>query len=196
MLLRPLSLLVFVAVHGTNVVTYSVTNMAESTTGGQKFTNEIRSDYSRQTMLLNTETDRKNIEQVTLFIDDMDGVAYTSNDEIHEGDFTRVLYHEMTHVWQLSNGAPWGLIERILDYVRLKVGYAPSHWVHPGEGDKWDKGYDVTAHFLDYCNSLCNGFVAELNEKMKDGYNAEFFVQLIGKTVDHLWSEYKAKYQP
>ena len=55
MLLPPLSLLVLVVVHGTNVVTYSVTNMAESTTGGQKFTNEIRSDYSRQTMLVSTD---------------------------------------------------------------------------------------------------------------------------------------------
>ena len=146
---------------------------------------------------------------MSLFIDDMDGIAYTSNDEIHasakyihdyigdvKGEFTRVLYHEMTHVWQSSYRALGGLIEGIVDYVRLKDGYAPSDWVQPREGDMWDKGYDVTARFLDYCNSLCNGFVAELNEKMKDGYNADFFVQLLGKTVDHLWSEYKAKYQP
>jgi hypothetical protein len=83
-----------------------------------------------------------------------------------------VLYHEMTHVWQWNgNGqAPEGLIEGIADYVRLKVGYAPSHWVKPGLGDRWDQGYDVTARLLDYCNDLRNGFAGPLNKKMRNGY--------------------------
>ena len=95
----------------------------------------------------------------------MDGVAYTSNDEIHvsaryvndySGDvkteITGVVYHEMVHVWQWNgNGqTPSGLIEGIADYVRMKANYAASHWVKAGEGEKWDQGYDVTAHFLDY----------------------------------------------
>jgi hypothetical protein len=42
-----------------------------------------------------------------------------------------------------------GLIEGIADYVRLKAGYAPGHWVKPGQGDRWDQRYDVTARFLD-----------------------------------------------
>ncbi|XP_074345758.1 uncharacterized protein LOC141684604 [Apium graveolens] len=213
------TLLVLAVLQGTNAVTYSVTNTAETTPGGQKFSNEIGSDYSRQTLSAstdfiwrlfqqNSDSDRKNVQQVSLFIDDMDGVAYTSNDEIHvsaryiqdyngdvKGEYTGVLYHEMTHVWQWSNAAPGGLIEGIADFVRLKAGYAPSHWVQPGEGDKWDQGYDVTARFLDYCNSLSNGFVAELNKKMKDTYSANFFVEVLGKTVDQLWSDYKAKYQ-
>lgn len=34
------------------------------------------------------------------------------------------------------------------------------------------KGYDITAPFLDYyCNSIKNGFVAELNERMKTSYS-------------------------
>ncbi|KAF5814083.1 hypothetical protein HanPI659440_Chr03g0112451 [Helianthus annuus] len=104
------------------------------------------------------------------------------------------LYHEMTHIWQWNGKgqAPGGLIEGIADYVRLKAGYAPSHWVQPGQGDRWDQGYDVTARFLDYCNGLRDGFVAELNKKMRDGYNDGFFVDLLGKTVDQLWAEYKA----
>ncbi|XP_074343834.1 uncharacterized protein LOC141683047 [Apium graveolens] len=218
-LLALLSLLVLAVLQGTNAVTYSVTNTAETTPGGQKFNNEIGSDYSRQIlssstdfiwMLFqqNTEADRKNVQHVSLFIDDMDGVAYTSNDQIHasaryiqnyNGDvkfeFTGVLYHEMTHVWQWNNGAPGGLIEGIADYVRLKAGYSSSNWVQPGEGDRWDQGYDVTARFLDYCNSLRNDFVAELNNKMRDTYSDNFFVELLAKTVDQLWSEYKAKYQ-
>ncbi|CAI0445646.1 unnamed protein product [Linum tenue] len=64
------------------------------------------------------------------------------------------------------------------DYVRLKAGYAPSHWVGPGKGDRWDQGYDVTARFLEYCEGVRGGFVAELNKK----------------SVDQLWRDYKAKY--
>lgn len=53
----------------------------------------------------------------------------------------------------------------------------------------------MTALFLDYCDSLRNGFVAELNEKMRGGtYSADYFVELLEKTVDQLWSDYKVKY--
>ncbi|XP_044507842.1 uncharacterized protein LOC123227204 [Mangifera indica] len=208
------------AMQGCQAVDYTVTNTAGTTAGGARFDREIGIDYSRQTLASatdfiwrifqqNTAADRKNVEKVSLFIDDMDGVAYARNNEIHvsakyiggySGDvkreFTGVLYHEMTHIWQWNgNGqAPVGLTEGIADYVRLKANYVPSHWVQPGEGDRWDHGYDVTARFLDYLNSLKNGFVAELNKKMRTGYNASYFVDLLGKTVDQLWTEYKAKY--
>jgi hypothetical protein len=214
-------LVTLAAIEGMHAVDYVVTNTAGNTPGGVRFNNDIGSEYSRQTLVSATDfiwrlfqqndaADRKNVLKVSLFIDDMDGVAYTSNNEIHvsaryingySGDvkreFTGVLYHEMTHVWQWNgNGqqVPGGLIEGIADFVRLKAGYAPSHWVQPGQGDRWDQGYDVTARFLDYCNSLKNGFVAELNKKMRSGYNANFFVELLGKSVDQLWSDYKAKY--
>ncbi|XP_071729953.1 uncharacterized protein [Rutidosis leptorrhynchoides] len=199
-------------------VDYTVTNTAATTAGGIKFTQDIGDEYTTQTLNSATnfiwttfdqtsDSDKKDVSQVNVFIDDMDGVAYTSNNEIHvsakyiqgySGDvkteITGVLYHEMTHVWQWNgNGqAPGGLIEGIADYVRLKAGYAPSHWVQPGQGDRWDQGYDVTARFLDYCNGIRNGFVAELNKKMRGGYSDGFFVDLLGKTVDQLWDEYKA----
>ncbi|KAK6916393.1 basic secretory protein [Dillenia turbinata] len=201
-------------------VEYVATNRAESTAGGIRFNNEIGLEFSRQTLITatdfiwklfqqNTEADRKSVAKVSLFIDPIDGVAYTSNNEIHvsanyvgnySGDvkteIVGVLYHEDTHVWQWNgNGqANGGLIEGIADFVRLRANYAPSHWVQPGEGDRWDQGYDVTARFLDYCTSLKSGFVAELNAKMRDGYSDSFFVDLLGKTVDQLWNDYKAKY--
>ncbi|KAL7584783.1 hypothetical protein Lser_V15G45845 [Lactuca serriola] len=212
------SLVILAAMQPTAAVDYTLTNSAAATPGGVKFNNDIGAEYTIQTLRSatsfiwttfnqNTDADRKNIARVSVFIDDMDGVAYTSNDEIHvsanyiqgySGDvkteITGVLYHEMTHVWQWNgNGqAPGGLIEGIADYVRLKAGYAPSHWVQPGQGDRWDQGYDVTARFLDYCNGLRDGFVAELNNKMRNGYNDGYFVDLLGKTVDQLWAEYKA----
>nr|AFK45291.1 unknown [Lotus japonicus] len=216
-----IGLLIFLtAMQGTKAVDYTVTNKALSTPGGVRFRDQIGEASARQTLdsatqfiwrifQQNTAADRKNVEKVSLFIDDMDGVAYTSNNEIHlsaryvnsyGGDLKReisgVLYHEMVHVrqWNGNGGAPGGLIEGIADYVRLKADYAPSHWVKPGQGNKWDHGYDVTARFLDYCNSLKNGFVAELNKKMRTGYSDQFFVQILGKSVDQLWTDYKAKY--
>ena len=212
---------IVVAMHGIHAVEYVVTNNAGNTPGGVRFNNEIGSEYSKQTLISaadfiwrlfqqKSNADRKNVAKVSLFIDDMDGVAYASNNEIHvsaryingysgnvKTEITGVLYHESTHIWQWNgNGqsTPGGLIEGIADYVRLKAGYAPSHWVKPGQGDRWDQGYDVTALFLDYCNSLRNGFVAELNKKLRNGYSANFFVELLGKNVDQLWKDYKAKY--
>lgn len=100
----------------------------------------------------------------------------------------------MAHIWQNGIGkAPGEVIEGIADYVRLKANYIPPHWVKPGVGERWNQGYDVTARFLDYCNGLRNGFVAELNKKIEDGYSDRYFVDLLGKNVDQLWREYKAK---
>ncbi|KAL4615719.1 hypothetical protein ACB092_07G146900 [Castanea dentata] len=210
-----------IAMQGIYAVEYVVTNTAGNTPGGVRFNNEIGSEYSKQTLISatnfiwslfqqNNAAARKNVPKVSLFIDDRDGVAFASNNEIHvsaryingysgnvKTEITGVLYHESTHIWQWNgNGqsTPGGLIEGIADYVRLKAGYAPSHWVKPGQGDRWDQGYDVTARFLDYCNSLRNGFVAELNKKLRNGYSANFFVELLGKNVDQLWKDYKAKY--
>jgi hypothetical protein len=215
-----LSLLVLLAINAVSAVDYTVTNRASATAGGARFTRDIGVDYSKKTLASATDfiwrtfqqsnaADRKNVQTVNLFIDVMGGVAYAIDNEIHvsndyignySGDVRReitgVLYHEMAHIWQWNgNGqTPGGLIEGIADFVRLKANYAPSHWVQAGQGDRWDQGYDVTAKFLDYCNGLRNGFVAELNKKMKTGYSAQYFVDLLGKTVDQLWKDYKAKY--
>ncbi|KAJ3682258.1 hypothetical protein LUZ60_014831 [Juncus effusus] len=205
-----------------NAVEFDAANNAQGTSGGNRFDQEIGIDYSKQVMSDSSDfiwstfneapADRKSVDLVTLSIESVTlngAVAYTSNNGIHfsvdyiasySGDvkieFTGVIYHEMTHVWQWNgqNNAPSGLIEGIADFVRLKGGYKPSTWGQPGEGDHWDQGYDVTAYFLDYCNGLLDGFVAQLNAKMKDGYSDDFFVELLGKTVDQLWSDYKAMY--
>ncbi|KAD4179258.1 hypothetical protein R6Q59_022861 [Mikania micrantha] len=213
-----LFLAIFAALQVTTGLYYNVTNTASTTPGGLKFTNKIGDRYTKQTLISATRfiwiiflqrrtTDRKTVARISVFIDDMGGVAYTFNNTIHvsanyiqgysgdvKNEITGVLIHETAHVWQWNGKgqAPSGLIEGIADYVRLKAGYAPSHWVQPKQGDRWDQGYDVTARFLDYCNGLRDGFVAELNKKMRSGYNNGFFVELLGKTVDQLWAEYKA----
>ncbi|CAN6323648.1 unnamed protein product [Urochloa humidicola] len=201
-------------------VTFNATNAASNTTGGERFDQAVGLAYANQvlsnastfiwsTFNQTTPADRKPVDAIALVVTDVGGVAFTSDDVItlsaqyvgnYSGDVktevTGVLYHETTHVWQWDGQgrANGGLIEGIADYVRLKAGYTPGHWVKPGQGDRWDHGYDVTARFLDYCDSLKPGFVALLNAKMKDGYSDDFFAQILGKSVQQLWQEYKAKY--
>ncbi|CAI0445518.1 unnamed protein product [Linum tenue] len=215
-------LLVHSGIH-TYVVatTFVVENTAPGSNGGKRFAHSIGTVRSTHVMSsaasfiqrtfrqTNSHDQRKHVHEVTLFIEAADGVAYTAGDEIHvsaryigtyKGDVAQeirgVIYHEMTHVWQWDGKGrtPGGLIEGIADFVRLKAGYAPSHWARPGEGDKWDQGYDVTARFLDYCEGLRSGFVAELNKKMRFEYRESFFEDLLGKSVHELWGAYKDKY--
>ncbi len=203
--------------------TFSATNNATDTKGGSRFTTEIGLNYTLQIMNTSSDfiwktfnqttlNDRRAVQEVAFFIKSVDGVAFTVVDssEIYVNseylgnysggdvkfEFTGIMYHEMTHVWQwFGNGSsPVGVTEGIADYVRLKAGLAPPHWRGLGQGDRWDQGYDVTALFLDYCEGLSNGFVAALNRKIGNGYDEGFFVEMLGKTVDELWSDYKAMY--
>jgi hypothetical protein len=111
---------------------------------------------------------------------------------------TGLLYHEVTHVWQwgqqdTSSAHSW-VYEGVADFVRLRAGYAAPYWVQPGQGSSWDESYSTTAWFLDYCDELRPGFVAALNERLKDGYSDDDFLQIMGKPVQELWRDYKAKY--
>ncbi|WCJ17814.1 Plant basic secretory protein (BSP) family protein [Euphorbia peplus] len=204
----------------SSAIQYQVINKAETSVGSLRFTDEIGVELSRQTLAIATDftwkllelhdmTQRKNVTEISLIIEDIDGVAYTEENEIHistnymekfskdlRSEVFGILYHETVHVWQWDGQGttPEGLIEGIADFVRLKADYAPNQWPKAGEGEKWDQGYGVTARFLDFCNGIRGGFVAELNQKMKSGFNVDYFVELLGKPEDLLWSEYKAFY--
>ncbi|CAN6310647.1 unnamed protein product [Urochloa humidicola] len=217
------SLLLAVAVTSAAAVTFHVTNNAPATPGGQRFDCDygagyaarVLSDASSFTWVVFNQTsagDRRPVDAVTLAVNATTGgpAAYTVGSTIvldagyvgnYSGDVmaevTGVLYHETVHVWQWGlqdYDAHWWVFEGIADFVRLRAGYAPAHWVWPGQGSRWDKGYDVTARFFDYCDSLRPGFVAALNAKLKDGYSDDYFVQIMGKCVQELWMDYKAKY--
>uniref|UniRef100_A0ACD5TNL8 Uncharacterized protein n=1 Tax=Avena sativa TaxID=4498 RepID=A0ACD5TNL8_AVESA len=215
---------VFVFVGTAGAVTFEVTNNASMTPGGQRFDVQYGVGHATQvlseaasfiwTVFNQKETDRRPINVVALTVvdDTFGGIASTGGSAIElsqryvggytgdlEAELTGVLYHESTHVWQWGlqdYAAHWWVFEGIADFVRLKAGLGPAHWVAPGQGSSWDKGYDVTARFLDYCDSLVKpGFVAGLNAMMKEnGYSDDYFVQILGKSVDELWNDYKAKY--
>ncbi|KAB2602834.1 hypothetical protein D8674_003839 [Pyrus ussuriensis x Pyrus communis] len=175
-----LSLLITLAIGflpGTHAVDYYVTNTAGGNPGGIRLNNEIGANYSRQTLISTTDFIWSFVSKVTLIVENIIGIAFTINNEIHVSASyiaDGVLYYESTHVWQWngnSQAPPGGGVVDIADYVRLKASYAPSHWVKPGQGDRWDQ-------------VLRNGLVAEMNKKLRSGYS----------NVDQLWSGYKAKY--
>lgn len=206
----------------TNAVEYVVSNTVPNTEGGAIFASQIGDDYARQAMASASEfiwqtfqqpseADRRPVARVTLVVENFNGIAFAINNEIHvsadnyirritgdiKTDFNGVLYHEMTHIWQWDGrqqGHAPNVVEGVADFIRLRANYAPSSWPPRGSGGDWFEGYAVTAYFLDYCEGLKSGFVAEMNRKMKDGFDDAYFMELLGKPVDQLWSEYKAQY--
>lgn len=93
-LLASLVIILAIFTQKTNAVDYTVTNRAAKTPGGARFKRDIGAQYSKQTLAAatkfiwkmfqeNTPADRKKVQKVSMFVDDMDGIAYTSNNEIH-----------------------------------------------------------------------------------------------------------------
>ncbi|CAL1398938.1 unnamed protein product [Linum trigynum] len=203
---------------------YVVVNNAPDTPGGGRFMDDIGVDYARSQLssaadfvlnhvfLQHNATDRRGYQQVKLFVNKFNAshVAYTGANEIYfsadfigtysgpdlKREFSGLLYREMAHVWQWNGGgkAPFGLVEGIAGYVRLKAGLAPEYWVGPGGGERWDQGLDVTARFVEYCEGVRKGFVAEMNRRMKVGYGDGYFEEVLGKEVEVAWRDYKSKY--
>ncbi|KAI4320758.1 hypothetical protein MLD38_034205 [Melastoma candidum] len=112
------------------------------------------------------------------------------------GEVSGILHHECTRVWQWTgNGAaPAGLVSGVADFVRLMSGFHSKEWPSVGSGLRWDEGNAVTAYFLEYCTGTRKTFVADLNAKMRNNYSESFFQDLLGKSVDQLWKEYKSAF--
>ncbi|KAG5922667.1 hypothetical protein E4U42_005410 [Claviceps africana] len=155
---------------------------------------------------------------VTLILRDMGGVAYTTGSDLDDdhkeihfalnhispntdparapAEIAGVLTHELVHCfqWNARGTCPGGLIEGVADWVRLHCGLEPPHWKRGEVPDKWDKGYQHTAYFLDYLEQTrfgC-GFVRRLNEKLRlDEYDEKaFWFDLTGSTVGQLFEDY------
>ncbi|CAN0846171.1 hypothetical protein LINGRAHAP2_LOCUS4330 [Linum grandiflorum] len=173
---------------------------------------ESGSNFIWKTLHQTNSSDRKDYRRIELFIQDMkqhnvyhvdNRIAisaqyignYTAGNLKRE--FTGMLYTQLVKVWAWNGmgQAPDGLVSGIADYVRMKARLeAATGWARPGDGERWDQGKDVTARFLDYCGGFKEGFVGELNRKMKDGYPDDYFKELLGKSVDQVWKSYKARY--
>ncbi|MED6173708.1 hypothetical protein PIB30_062200 [Stylosanthes scabra] len=206
-----------------NAIQYVVYNNALSTLGGSRFDKEIGVEYVQQTLFVATNfidtlfglnNNVAAVSNVTITVENIDGVAFATSDNIiHvsagyierypgrdiKADITGVIYHEMVHIL-LFNGnhtarPPSGLVEGMADFVRLRAGYVSHSWAPVGVGFKWDQGYEVTAYFLDFCQSIRLGFVADLNKLiMQHGYSESYFHRLLGMPVSQLWANYKTFY--
>ncbi|XP_076956489.1 uncharacterized protein LOC143631693 [Bidens hawaiensis] len=208
---------------GISAMDYYVTNEAANTPGGIRFTNEVGIPYTKHimgtinefiwsTLFRQTDpSDRKPIDSVEVYIVEFDGAEGISwgNNKINvsliflkgypgelKWEFTSLFYHEMTHCfqWDGEGHAPIELVEGVADYAKLIGGYAQEGFAVPGQGERWDQGYDFTARFLEYCDGINPGFVAKLNKKMRYDFDVKYFEDLTGKPVDQLWRDYKAKY--
>lgn len=116
--------------------------------------------------------------------------------------------HEVVHLFGHSptNGTSQtsGVVEGIADWCLIQLGYHTAANQQPADGGTaWDAGYDTTAFFLDWIERLAPtpspGFVRALNASLNvatwnksaiTGINAR------GRTVEQLWTEYKAILNP
>jgi len=112
-----------------------------------------------------------------------------------------VLYHEVTHGYQFSpQGAGqykqgddfFGFIEGMADYVRYVSGYLTT--ADRAAGGHWNDGYKTSGFFMDWLHSKDQNFLNNLNKSAKtiNPWSWEKATQqLIGKSVQELWSEYQ-----
>ena len=204
---------------GAHATTFQVVNNALGDSGGQRFDTELGNTAMRQVLIDATNyiqgqfslSTPKDVTTVTLFVEDMSGVAYTSNNEIHlsasyvdgfTGDLTYeitgVLYHECTHVWQNNNAGGSstsefsGTIEGMADTIRLRAGWGAKSWVQDKTGS-WYAGYSNTAYFFNWIeDTKKQGFINELNQDMANPWTTDFFTQITGTDVNTLWQQYQS----
>ncbi|SEB10209.1 basic secretory protein-like protein [Pedobacter hartonius] len=108
-----------------------------------------------------------------------------------------VVVHEGMHIVQAyKGGVPGWLTEGIADYVRYKYGIYNDEngWkMQPYRPDQsYTAGYGTTATFLVWLEQHYSAtIVDQLNTISRNGqYTSATWVNITGKTVDQLWSEY------
>lgn len=109
-----------------------------------------------------------------------------------------VLYYEMIYVWQNNNGDYGvdqffrGMIEGIVDWIWLRVGFFLIGWLFRVCGGNWYDGYIMIVYFFDWIEIMQKlNFVNEMNFKMVDFWSNDFFLQIVGWGVDDFWNDYQ-----
>ncbi|KAL1564510.1 hypothetical protein AAHA92_06839 [Salvia divinorum] len=179
-------ILVLLVLPVTLAVKYKAMNDAKSYPGGKRFEKEIGIPYTLEIMKdINyfiwdifqqyNESDRKQVEVATVFIRQYDGAE-------------AITYGEQVNVSALFLQGYQGNLK--WEYTSILHHELTHVFQWDGEG-KAPVG--VVEGVADYIK-LVSGFVAALNKKMRHSFSEEYFVELMGKPVAQLWSEYKAKY--
>ncbi|KAL3730021.1 hypothetical protein ACJRO7_027084 [Eucalyptus globulus] len=188
------TLLLLISLTTAHVI-YKIIDHSARAPGGNKYADELSSDYKASVLfgateqVLNTFSQKEgegNFAQSPHAIaSTKDNIIWLNADYLqhYQGDlkeeFTGVAYHEITHVWQWT-ATVWPLL------MALPITM--------GSGSRWDDGYAVTAYFLDYCNDLEHGFVAELNALVKYSYSETFLIPVLVKYLHDLWRDCKLAY--
>jgi len=165
--------------------------------------------------LLYREPDEVPIKtQITLVIDDFDGVSSTGNSGTtatiqlsssylagYGGDVVEeiwgVIFHEVTHVFQLSEDylTNWASIEGVADAVRYYAGYVDIAERAPG--GSWTSGYKVTAFFFAWLEETYIWFLYQLNQSYDPlddvPWSWDAIEAITGHPVEELWDEYQAE---
>ncbi len=158
----------------------------------------------------------RSITQITLLIEDYDGVSetYGSNGEstIHmssrymqqvvdsDGDLASelrgILYYQGTNIYQFDGGdgtANAWIVEGVADYVRHTGGFLPDNQRMPG--GKYNDGNATTGFFLVWLDTQYTDFVYELNQSLNPAtttmWTTGSFMDITGKSVDDLWAAYQ-----
>ncbi|XP_071740358.1 uncharacterized protein [Rutidosis leptorrhynchoides] len=155
----------------TSAINYHVTDDATNTPGGIRFTKEIGISYTKHKM--------REINKFIWY------TLFQQNDPSDQKPLDDINVYIVE--FDGAEAITWGN-NNINDY-------APPGFAKPGQGDRWDQGYDFTARFLEYCDGIIPGFVAKFNKMIRTDYDVSYFKDLTGKSVKQLWKEYKAKYE-
>jgi hypothetical protein len=128
----------------------------------------------------------------------------TQSDIAVEAEIYGILFHEMTHGYQLepkNAGAYdgksefWAKIEGEADAVRIRAGYHQNRTPNAGS-KKWLEGYTTTGFFYNWiANNYDVDFMKKLNLSCKtiDPWTFDKAVkQILNKDASTLWNEYVA----
>jgi hypothetical protein len=152
--------------------------------------------------------------QITLVVDDFDGVSSTGNAGTtatiqlsstylagYTGDVVAeiygVIFHEVTHVFQLSEeyATNWASIEGVADAVRYYAGYVDLAERVPG--GSWTSGYKTTAFFFAWLEDTYVWFLYQLNQSYDPAdevpWSWDAIEAITGHPVEELWDEYQAE---
>lgn len=161
----------------------------------------------------------RKITQITVLIEDFDGVSetYGSNGEsvIHlssrymqtvvdgGGDLSSelrgIFYYHGTNIYQFDGGngdANSWIVSGVADYVRYTGGFLPLS--QRAKGGKYTDGGVTTGFFLLYLDQQYADFVYELNLSLNPAtttmWSTQSFMDITGKSADTLWTAYQKSF--
>ncbi len=122
-------------------------------------------------------------------------------DEQVEYELLGVLWHELTHGYQLfpkersySEPDVHAFIEGMADLIRIQAGYHKTR--SPKPSDSWVGGYTNTGFFLAWLAESYPDFAYRFNQtavEIEDWSFENAIKSVTGESLDELWSRYQSE---